>query len=176
MKTYILDALNVIYHSQKFKPLLNRSIENAVSALCSEISEYNRRYPSYKFIIVMDGYLHDINKFSQNIRIVESLNCTADDTIKELIKNFPKKHDLEIVSSDIEVYNFARMNVVKAITSTDFLKLISPQTNSKITNSSQNKKIKSKEKPINASKKEIELLKDLFSNSDDIDKKNLFLK
>ena len=176
MKTYILDALNVINYSQKLKSLLNQSKENAVSALCSEISEFIRRYPSYKFIIVLDGNLSGINKYSQNIKIVESPTCTADETIKELIANFPKKHSLEIVSSDNEVYNFARMNTASAMTSSDFIKLISPQTNSKITNSSQNKKIKSKEKPINASKKEIELLKNLFSNSDDIDKKNLFLK
>lgn len=166
MKTYILDALNVINYSPTLRQLLNISKENSVSALCSELSTFLLKYPSYKCIVVVDGNLQSINKYNQNISLVESQNNTADDKIKEIFSKITNKNNIVIVSTDTEVYNFARMNATDAMTSNDFLNLIS---DNKKHEPSKNKAIKGNvknDKPKSASKKDINFFKELFSNDD----------
>jgi hypothetical protein len=168
MKTYIIDALNVVHKSVKLKNLANNSKENAISGLCSEISLYLLRYPSYKMILVVDGKISGINIFNKNITLIESQNNTADNKIKEIIELSQKKSSLEVVSSDTEVYNFARMNAINVILSEDFIKMITPiQSNQSV---STNKSTKNKSgKPIRSSKKEIDELSNLFKNTDNLD-------
>lgn len=168
MKTYIIDALNVINISSTLRPLLNNSKDIAVSAFCSELSIYLQKFPSYKFIVVVDGNLQPINKYNRNITIVESQNNTADNKIKEIFSNLPNKSNIDIVSSDTEVYNFARMNAAGAITSIDFIQQISSKQSS---NPSANKSNISKgkqDKPSSPSKKDVNFFKELFK-SDDFD-------
>jgi len=174
MKTYIIDALNVIHKSKTLRNHLKISKENAVSALCSEISAYLKKYPYYKFFLVIDGVLTTINKFHRNIFLFESQSNTADDKIKEIIKNTQKKSDLLIISSDTEVYNFSRMNAVDVITSEIFLKEISNDVTLNNNPSVKSNKLE-KLKPNNSSKKELIELKNLFSNKlDEFDPENYF--
>ncbi len=166
MKTYIIDALNVINISPTLKPILNSSKDNAVSAFCSELSIYLQKYPSYKFIVVVDGNLQPINKYNRNITLVESQNNTADNKIKEIFSNMPNKSNINIVSSDNEVYNYARMNAAGAITSIDFIQQISQKHSSKSPTTKSSSSKGKQDKPNSPSKKDVNFFKELFSNDD----------
>ncbi|MBX3043009.1 MAG: NYN domain-containing protein [Candidatus Kapabacteria bacterium] len=167
MKTFILDALNIINKSSDLKAALNKSKEAGISAFCSMLSDYLLSYKSYKMILVIDGVTGQLSKYSPNISLINSIDIIADLKIKELISNYKQKSNLTIVSSDTEVYNFARANATDAMTSENFLSLITQPHKSKIVNSRQTKKNKNKEKPSNASKKEINELKSLFKEDFD---------
>ncbi|MDT3739653.1 MAG: NYN domain-containing protein [Candidatus Kapabacteria bacterium] len=171
MKTYIIDALNVIHISPNLRQLLNNSKENAVSALCSEISGYLKRYPSYKAMIIIDGAAGNLNKYNQNISLIESQNNTADNKIKEIIEKSQNKSSFIVVSNDTEVYNYAKMNVVTVMTSTDFIKIISEYSPNVPINSKGNSsgKRNKKEKPNSPTKKEMLEFKELFSHKDNLD-------
>lgn len=175
MKTYIVDTLNVINLDNELKSMSLQSKEIAVSAFCSRLANFLNKYSAYKVLLVIDGSLDSINKYHQNIELITTKSTNADDKIKELISNSKIKSNLEIVSSDTEVYNFARMNAVNIVTASEFLKILTSNNISKITNSQLTKKHK-KEKPANASKKEIKLLSEMFNDSDigDWDYKNSF--
>lgn len=166
MKTYIIDALNVINYSQSLKTLLNSSKDNAVSGLCSELSQYLQKYPSYKFIVVVDGSISQINKFHKNVTVISSQNNTADNKIKEIFSNLANKNLIEIVSTDTEVYNYARMNSAGALTSSDFLNLIKTPKNDNVGNSKQVRKASNKkEKPSQNTKKDMTMFKELFAEN-----------
>lgn len=166
MKIFIIDTLNVIFKS---KDLKNKNKENAVSSFCIILSNYIKKYPSYKIMLIVDGTISNINNYHKNISIIESLNITADNKIKEIVESSPLKNKLEVVSSDTEVYNFARMNGINVILSEDFLKMINFQNINRMQNKS-NKSISDTSKPQKSSKKEIEELSQLFKQkSDDFD-------
>lgn len=169
MKTYIIDALNLVHKSPSLRGLVSQSKEKAISGLANEISIFFARYQSYKAVLVVDGTITAINKFSKNITIIESQNNTADDKIKEIINKSQKKSDFVVVSSDTEVYNFAKMNVVDVMISEDFLKLIN-SNKSQLSNKS-NKTDSNRNnsgKPSGVSKKEIREFKELFGTGTEV--------
>jgi hypothetical protein len=168
LKTYIIDALNYINSNKQLSKLVASSVDNAVSALCSMVAEYLKKFPSFKFIIVIDGTLNEINKYHKNIKLVESVSITADDKIKEIVTLSKSKSLLSVVSDDTEVYNFAVFNGVEAIVCSKFSILIADKYANvgTLSNTSKRKKSKNNEKPITPSKKEIQTLKSIFENEE----------
>ncbi|GAB1370612.1 hypothetical protein MASR1M45_06730 [Candidatus Kapaibacterium sp.] len=163
MKTYLIDTLNVIHKSSELKKLLNQSKETAVSGLCSRLANHFKKYPTYKATLVIDGKLDVINTFSTNITIIESQNNTADNKIKEIIEKSNKKSNIIVVSSDAEVFKFARIYGIVANESLSFLSEI--DTNHSISPKyNQPDKKNPKSKPQRATKKEMSEFMNLFNN------------
>lgn len=122
-------------------------------------------------MIIIDGAAGNLNKYNQNISLVESQNNTADNKIKEIIEKSQNKSSFVVVSSDTEVYNYAKMNVVAVMTSTEFIKIISEYSQnvpSNLKGNSSGNRGK-KEKPNSATKKEMLEFKELFSRKDNLD-------
>jgi len=122
-------------------------------------------------MIIIDGAAGNLNKYNQNISLIESQNNTADNKIKEIIEKSQNKSSFIVVSNDTEVYNYAKMNVVTVMTSTDFIKIISEYSPNVPINSKGNSsgKRNKKEKPNSPTKKEMLEFKELFSHKDNLD-------
>jgi predicted RNA-binding protein with PIN domain len=161
MKLFIIDAFNLIHKDKESSQIFKNNMDTGISAIAAKISLYAQRYRAYKFKLVLDGNNYNPAKSSANISFIESGNINADNKIRELINKSKNKSQLTIISSDTEVYNFARINACNVMISEDFLAKIKLQTaNSSVTKLS--KKTKS-EKPTRPSKKEYNELLEAFS-------------
>lgn len=164
MKHYIIDSLNVINKCNFFKSKFLISKTVAISSFCEVLNVYAAKYPTYKFSAVIDGTEMPQSIVSSQIKLIRSgANETADNVIKNMISNTHGKSTLVVVSSDREVYNFARINACEAIESEEFIKLLFPQP-AKVQKAGKNFK---GEKPSHTSKKDFEEFKRLFSENED---------
>ncbi len=165
MEHYIIDSLNVINKSSFFKSKFSISKSSAIAAFCDKVCVYAGKCPSYKFTIVVDGTEMPNNPPYPNIKLISSGAVrTADDKIKEIINNSHSKKNIVVVSSDREVYNYARANTCKAMESDAFIKLLFPQDAPKPNTKQFYEK---SEKPSHSSRKDFEEFKRLFSESND---------
>lgn len=163
MEIIIIDAFNVIYKDKTLSKYFNKNLNNGLNSLIQKIGLHYSRFSSIKIIIVIDGKNYDIINSFKNISIVLSENRKADDIIKERINKYTNKKQITVVSSDTEVYNYAKINSCSAITSEKFLKTIKPlkNDNAKSNHNPKNKKVN--EKPTKPTKNEIEEFLNLFS-------------
>ncbi len=161
MKHYILDTFNVINKFNLSKSH-KKDVHTAISALIELIKNYQNRYSSYQFTLVCDGRTDEPINLVGKIRIINSGNQSADAIIKQIIDKASVRTNLVVVSSDLEVYSYAKANLCSVLTAENFLKLIddSPQKNNKL-----HKTIK--EKPFAPSKREIEEYKKLFGEENE---------
>ncbi len=120
---YILDALNIIYKQPALADMLKISYERAATGLLSLINQYSMSYPSYIFTVVFDGLGLPISSFTPAIYVLNAGKKPADEEIKRLVSFEINPSTTIVVSSDTEVYNFARINACRAMTSEDFLKM-----------------------------------------------------
>lgn len=125
MKHFILDAFNIIYKDKKLKEKLKNSIDFACNALLGFIASLTDRYPSYKITVVFDGNPVIFALKSKNIKIVNSgTKKIADEVIKDIINRENSKSLLVVVSSDFEVYNYAKLSSCDVMRSEEFLDYI----------------------------------------------------
>lgn len=76
-----------------------------------------------KITIFFDGYSSE--KIKTNFEIVHSLNRSADELIKNKIDKSIRNQNLVVVSSDLEIFSYAKECGCSAIRSEDFYKKIS---------------------------------------------------
>ncbi|HYF03448.1 MAG TPA: NYN domain-containing protein [Patescibacteria group bacterium] len=160
MKHYILDGNNILHKHSGWAELFKRAPAEACRALLISCESFLKIYPSYKLSIVFDGQIPPVS--STLIKIFAAQ--PADKKIKDLIRTFQNPKLAVVVSSDTEVWNYARLNTATALRSEDFLKelpLFNSPTQPAIKTSAAKTKTP-KEKPSGVSKNEIQIMKKLF--------------
>ncbi len=165
MKVFIIDTFNLIHKDEQITQLFRNDMNSGISAIAGKISAFANRYKSYKFKLVLDGAGYNPLKPSPNIIFIESSDTNADNKIKELIRKTKNTKHIKVVSSDTEVYNFAKANACDVITSEDFSKkIIFENPTSKTQKYSSGKK--NSEKPTRPTKAEMKELLDAFKEND----------
>lgn len=162
MKTYIIDALNVIHKEPSLRNLLGGNMNNALNGLIQKISIFASRYKSYKFKLVIDGSNYDLTNPYMNINVITSGNQKADNVIKKRIDKTKNKKNITVVSSDIEVYNYGKVNACTVRTSEEFINLLNPAPKKRKGSELPKNKKTDKEKPSKPSKQEVEEFLKLF--------------
>lgn len=177
MKTFIIDAFNLMHKNRDLAEKLKISPETASDSLIVLINSFAAIYPTYQFILVFDGNFQNtrqeiqigktgkvtiksqqlLNNSNPRIKIKFSGNESADKIIKIIIEGETNRKNLAVVTSDTEVHNFAKIHSCEVISSEDF--------NHKIKNPPR--KIKHEksvrtEKPLSSSRNEIDEFKKLF--------------
>jgi predicted RNA-binding protein with PIN domain len=160
MKHYILDGNNILHKHSGWAELFKRAPAEACRALVLSCEAFLKIYPSYKISIVFDGTIPSVSSTLLKIFVASP----ADTKIKELIRQMQNPKLAVVVSSDTEVWNYARLNTATAQRSEDFLKEL-PLQNSPTQpafKSVAQKEKTPKEKPAGVSKTEIQTMKKLF--------------
>ncbi|HUX92371.1 MAG TPA: NYN domain-containing protein [Ignavibacteriaceae bacterium] len=119
MKNYIIDGNNLIYKIKSFKKLLSNNNNQATrDKLAFMIDDffYGRKV---NVTLHFDGYESMPVKLS-NIKIVYSMNEKADAKIKRQIDSSKNPRNIIVVSSDLEIKNFARVNGCQVLSSNEF--------------------------------------------------------
>lgn len=161
MKHYIIDANNLIYKIPRLLKNAKSDFSITVSLLIALIKEYHAKYPSYKFTLVFDNvFVHPSHP--DNIMLVSAIEGNADNEIKKIIRGMNCNSNIIIVSSDNEVFSYGRINACDVMTSDSFAKLLKAYDYSE--RLPHTKTVN--EKPIKASKREIEEYKKLFGEID----------
>ena len=160
MKHYIIDAHNVIHASDVLKAHIVSSYDIARNSLLQMIDSYSKVFPSYKFTAIFDGIIGYISISSPKIKIMSSGEREADELIKTKISKLKSTKNVIVVSSDLEVVGYARVNACEVISAKAFISLLNNPTQKKAS-TSKSKSSKS-EKPNTPSKKEVEEFKKLF--------------
>lgn len=170
MQTYLIDALNLIYKSSELKKSLGRGLDIAVEALLIKFNSIAENNKTNKYVIFVDGKeFKFFTVLRSNVEIKFSGSGRAADLlIKDMIHGNTKKKLLTVISSDREIYNYAKIYANEALLSEDFIKKIKPKYSNKY--SGFQKETNKKEKPQGVSKKEINRMLALFQQAEDIDK------
>ena len=119
MKTYIIDAFNLLH---KIKSLKNSYTPQ------SDLINFIRKNKltgsiNNRVIIVFDGHPTDENYVENKYEIVFSNNSTADDIIKERVSIIKNKHDVVVVSNDNEIKNKAKIEGATSLSINDFIRI-----------------------------------------------------
>lgn len=126
MRKYLIDGNNVIHSDQNLKSLFNKDKVLARDTLISLINDFMLNSKN-EATIFFDGfdYVRSFSKVGKNVFVKFAKNNPADKAIRISIDNEKNKKVLIVVSSDLEVQNYARINLSKVLSSEEFLKLIS---------------------------------------------------
>ncbi len=158
MKIFIIDAHNLIHKDVELKKKFLKNPAVASNSLLEKIRQYSEKYPSYKFLVIFDGYFEGVSIPHPKITTIFSHKETADNIIKEQIKNSLTTKNLTIISSDAEVLSYSRIYACQIFTSEEFLYLLNPAEQI----ISKNPKTENKEKPAHTSKKEMDFFLKAF--------------
>ena len=158
MKIFLIDAHNLIHKDSELKKKFIKNPETASNSLLELIRLFSGKYPSYKFLVIFDGYFEGVSIPHPAITTIFSGKQTADTIIKEQIKNSLTTKNIVVVSSDAEVLSYSKIYSCELYTSEEFLLLIKPIEEIRISPKEQTKN----EKPNYTSKKDMEFFKNLF--------------
>lgn len=114
---YIIDGYNVIkqYHSITNKQLLNGKL--------SFLYLLERKLSAAKIIVVFDGFPKLGSRvYNFKIEVKFSRENTADDCVKDLIKNKKKREKILLVTDDRDLINFSKSHNVQVKKVEKFLK------------------------------------------------------
>jgi predicted RNA-binding protein with PIN domain len=110
---YLIDGYNLLYSS--FREWIEKfGLENARQFLINFLRSYKR-----KFIIVFDGREEYPNYHMENV--IFTKGKSADEYIKNFLKNYKNKDEIIVVSNDKSIINYAKMLKVKTISTKQFL-------------------------------------------------------
>ncbi len=163
MINIVIDGFNLIHKCPMLKKKLYQSKELAIASLLESMRQYSERFPSYKITLYIDGIKSEQLLNSNKIDLFFSgKDLLADDLIKKHIAEKHKIFELTVVSSDTEVFNFARVHACKVCTSEEFLRQLFPPEKS--VNPPRNSSSIKSEKP-NCSRKNFNEFLDIFENN-----------
>ncbi|MBL8004232.1 MAG: NYN domain-containing protein [Candidatus Kapabacteria bacterium] len=164
MKTFVLDANNIIHKDSELKRTFDTTPAGATAALLHLIEQYNSKYPSYKFSIFFDSHQELFPKYS-TVSLKWSTNGEdADTLIKKHLETTSKVSSLIVVSSDGEVISNAKRYNCSVLTSEEFLAILKPKA-AKNNIPSQSQSLHStSEKPNRITKKEMLEFKEIFTS------------
>lgn len=160
MKTFIIDANNVLHRDPAWRAALAGAPSSARTVLVEALAPYARRYSAYAFLLVFDGESGTATSLPRNVAVRSaSAPQTADDVIKHEIRSLRTPENCIVVSSDTEVYNAARAHACTAMTADEFIReirsVLSPPPSVRTGSSGG-------EKPSGVSRAEIAAMKKLF--------------
>ena len=164
MKKYIIDGHNLIHKSSFLYSKFQRDPSVGLSSLCELINQLAAKRGSYEFTIVFDGEPVNLSiYFKSNVKVLYSgKGRKADNKIKDLVSKIANTGNYIIVSSDVEIYNHAKVHACEVVLSEDFAKEL-PVTFESIPRTGYPLGVsKSTEKPFSSSRREIEEFKKLF--------------
>lgn len=116
MLEYLIDGNNLLGKIPHLKNLkINVAVEKLIFLI--ENSFVNKKV---RITIFLDGYPLDVIKSKLNL--VYSFSKSADEIIKEKIKQSRRNKNIIVISSDLEVYSFAKEYGCSAIKSEEFYK------------------------------------------------------
>jgi predicted RNA-binding protein with PIN domain len=123
----IIDGYNFIHHVPELKVLLNTSLEAARNRLERILAEYIL-VKKVKIILIYDGAVAGSDRHYPNhpdLQIKFSRPPQkADPEIKKIIEQHYKKAQLQLISLDNELINFARIHKAKVLTPMDLINRI----------------------------------------------------
>lgn len=120
MNRYIIDGNNLVHKVPHLKMLAAGSMAAAAESLQLLLFEFIRKYPSYKITLVFDGFQKSLN-LTPAIRVVNSGRAKiADSIIKAIIREQDACANIYVVSSDNEIYNYARLHACNVLLSEEF--------------------------------------------------------
>ena len=108
MRHYIIDGNNLIGKIGLLQNLQKKNKQASREKLAFILESYFLGEPNNKVSLHYDGFPGDSIKV-QNIRIIYSGKKTADDEIKSQIEQEKNRRNLIIVSSDLNLKEFARV-------------------------------------------------------------------
>jgi hypothetical protein len=120
MKHYILDTYNI-------SSLIGQADSNnkAIYFLVTLLRYFSLKHPTYRISMVIDGFATQEFMLPPNVIVVNSgYDTKADEIIKDMIDFEQAKSSCTIVSSDLEVYSYARISSCRPMKSDDFLDLL----------------------------------------------------
>jgi YacP-like NYN domain len=162
MQHFILDAHNIMHKDATMKALMDTSLTDARQALVTLVEGLARKRPDVHFSIVFDGINAGVASRLPNVVVRETRRAQeADDVIKDLVRREHRPNLTTVVSSDTEVYNFARVSACTAKSSSAFLREARASlSGNKAT--PQDKRLATTDKPTHVSRSELEAMKRLF--------------
>jgi len=158
MRTIIIDANNLLYKVYKYKRTQNKDSgsDDRISLVEKIKTLLGNRV---KVIFVFDGF-GDI----KNRSVIFSGKKTADEVIREYVKDFKNHKLLSVVSSDKYITRFAKVCGCDIQSSEEFWQSISLEGNpTRDKNINQNFIYDEEEKPSRMSKKDIEEFRKYFT-------------
>ncbi len=159
MKKFLIDAHNLIHKDAELKKKFIKNPATASNSLLELVRIFSNKYPSYKFLVIFDGYFEGVSIPHPSITTIFSHKQTADTIIKEQIKNSLSTKNIVVVSSDSEVLSYSRIYSCELYTSEEFLLFIKPIEDTPIKSSNFEN---NKEKPNFTSKKDMDFFKNAF--------------
>jgi len=131
IEIFVIDGYNLVYKSSVLKKIIDEDLNIAREKLILQLDNFfsSKRASVY---VVFDGNsdLTYLNSYrTPNIRVLFSKkNQKADILIKKIIDESKNKSLITVISSDHEVYQYAKVSRCKAIKSEEFLKKMKTYT------------------------------------------------
>lgn len=123
MKKFLIDGNNLINAHPKLKSIFQKNKDDARENLEIIINDFLLE-KNNEATIFLDGFesQHSFYKRNKKLSIKYSKTKTADELIKRTIDNEKNKRILVVVSSDIEIMKYARLNGCDVYSSQAFIK------------------------------------------------------
>lgn len=121
-KKILVDGYNLIYHFPELRKQMERDLEGSRDQFLNHISIYARE-KKVDILVVFDGdrrTFHEPGNYPEISVVFSNYPEKADQLIKRLIDCEKKRIELTVVSSDREIADYARLSVVKALSSHAF--------------------------------------------------------
>ncbi|MFY7997668.1 MAG: NYN domain-containing protein [Candidatus Kapaibacteriota bacterium] len=162
MQHIILDAHNIMHKDASMKRLMDVSLTEARQALVFLVEGLAKKRSDVYYTIVFDGVNAGVASSLKNVVVRETRRFQeADEIIKDLVRREERPHLATVVSSDIEVHNFAKRSACTVKSSESFLREARASV-SGTKSSPQDKRLATDDKPTHVSRSEMEVMKKLF--------------
>lgn len=155
MLTYLIDGNNVLRANPEWEKVFKENPENAKDYFVQKVVDYFKDKKN-QATIFFDGFsfVHSFSKISNNVSIKHAKNKTADETILITIEKSKNPKNLVIVTNDIPLSKKAKLYQCRLISSSEFINMLT-STNTK-----------SKDKPDELSKSDIDYWLRIFREND----------
>ena len=130
----IIDGYNLIFQVPELRRQIERDLEGARERLLDSLSlNAVKNQTEYLIVFDGDGQARPESKRRQGIKILFSKSPQkADPVIKQMLSEKKHNEDMVVVTSDLEISNFARICGVKVETSQKFAMDMTAQPNSEM--------------------------------------------
>ena len=140
---------------------MDSSLTTARQSLLSLVEEYARRRRDVLFTIVFDGVNAGVERRETNVNVRETRRFQeADEVIKDLVRLEDRPQRVTVISSDTEVYGFAKRSGCNVKSAPAFLRDLRTSGGAKPT--PEARRLASTDKPESVSRSEIEAMKRMF--------------
>jgi predicted RNA-binding protein with PIN domain len=121
-----IDGFNLLYKFRKTEELMELNKLSRARNLFLEYLKYYISKKKKKILVVFDGKKEpgiDItSEYYGTIKVIYSLERSADEVIKEIIRKDKNRASNMVVSSDREIINYAKLYGIRVKKSEDFAK------------------------------------------------------